>query len=83
MTAPKHQDFIQPEVREAMREVADALAGVLPKGFGFSLLVFEMNMDKGFMNYISNANREDMLCAFKELIANFEGSGHEPPKEVQ
>jgi hypothetical protein len=83
MTAPEHRGVIQPEVRGAMKEVAAALAGVLPKGFGFSLLVFEMNVPTGFMNYISNANREDMLCALKELIANFEGSGHEPPKEVQ
>lgn len=43
-----------------------------PKETGFVVLLFGFGDDKR-MNYISNANREDMLSALKELIAIFEG----------
>lgn len=47
-----------------------------PKKFGFTLLVF--GFDDGAnpdarINYISNADRKDMLIAMKEFIANCEG----------
>ena len=41
---------------------------------GFCLLVFPFGGDPGQrVNYMSNANRQDMIVAMKELIANFEG----------
>lgn len=48
-----------------------------PKTWGFTLLVFEFGSpEDGRMNYISNAEREDMLTAMKEFIANAEGRLH-------
>ena len=44
-------------------------------GFGFVLLVYQHESADGRMNYISNTQREDMIVAMKELIANFEGRG--------
>jgi hypothetical protein len=41
-------------------------------GAGFCLLVFDQHDTDGRMNYISNANREDMVVALKEFIANCE-----------
>lgn len=65
---PKHRDLI-------------ALARLLNKSFnqsgvkktGFALLVFDLNRHDGPMNYISNAQRDDMLTAMKEFIASCEG----------
>lgn len=47
---------------------------------GFALLVFPFGLthtDKDRVNYISNAEREDMLVAMKEFIARAEGRHHE------
>jgi hypothetical protein len=62
------------EMRVLARAIDELLNGdTKPKANGFVLLMFDMNSPDGRMNYISNANRDDMLCALKELIANFEG----------
>jgi hypothetical protein len=56
--------------------VMNALAAVLDdtlKPFGFCLLVFDKNTSDGRMNYICNCDREDMVTAMKEFIANHEG----------
>jgi hypothetical protein len=75
---------IEDEVRAQMNGIAEVLAGVMPENWGFTLLMFEFgNVDNGRMNYISNAPREDMITALKELVANFEGRGHKPPKRKQ
>ena len=78
-------DPIQPAYREQMNDVA-----ARPDGFfngsatdkpkvGFTLLIFEFGQaDNGRVNYISNAERSDMLTAMKEFIARAEGRLHEP-----
>jgi hypothetical protein len=56
-----------------MNRVAQAL-GETFKGYGFALLVFRFGAEeKGRMNYISNAERADMVVALKELISILEG----------
>lgn len=41
---------------------------------GFVLLVFPFKETEGRCNFISNgANREDIVCLFKEMIARFQG----------
>jgi hypothetical protein len=41
---------------------------------GFVLLVFPFGETEGRCNFISNvANREDIVCLFKEIIARFQG----------
>lgn len=41
---------------------------------GFVLLVFPFNGPEGQRtNYISNAERKDMIVALKEIVARFEG----------
>lgn len=41
---------------------------------GFVLLSFEFGkMEGGRVNYISNARREDMIVAMKELLGRWEG----------
>lgn len=58
-------NFNNPQAHaEYMRAVASGLSDVLP-GLGFCLLVFEFDKP-GRVDYISNANREDMLTAIDE-----------------
>lgn len=74
---------VEPAVVDPMNQLAELLSDTLPPNYGFALLVFKKDVDKGFMNYISDCKREDMIAALKELLANFEGRGHEPPRSKQ
>lgn len=64
-------------------EAMNGIASVLDKVFngdkkgedrevGFALLIFSFG-EGGFLNYISNAQRKDMLATMKEFIARAEG----------
>jgi len=62
------------DIEEAHLAVMKALGALLRTQFpqhGFALLVFDFN-SPGRMNYISNAQRNDMIHALKELIHKFE-----------
>lgn len=65
-------DPIRPEHRQTMNEIGKILDHAInPSGerkYGFAFLVFDFGTG-GYMNYISNSNREDMLIAMKEFIA--------------
>ena len=52
------------------------------RNMGYALLMFRMG-EPGRMNYISNAQREDMIVALKELVANFEGRVLKEPETKQ
>ena len=53
----------------------------VPKKFGFALLVFDFDgAQGGRMNWVSNANRTDMIVALKEMVAQLEGRVVDPPK---
>lgn len=74
---------IEAEHRETMNKLAQVLKDIFPND-GFCLLVFAFDDEPGKrMNYISNANREDMITAMKELIANMEGRVIDAPKTKQ
>ena len=70
---------IEPRYHEQMNHLAHALdrilnAGKLPmKDTGFVLLVFPFVGHEGRCNYISNANREDIIVLLKEQLARFQG----------
>jgi hypothetical protein len=75
--------FVESDLHASMNRVADIMADVF-EGRGFALLVFPLNDDQGgFMNYISNAKRDDMLTAMREFIAATESRTFKPPKGVQ
>jgi hypothetical protein len=70
---------IEPKFREKMNVLAHFLDkqfnGDAPRGerqVGFCLLVFNFG-DEGRCNYISNADRLDMIVLLKEQLARFEG----------
>jgi len=71
---------IEPDMRNVMNEIGSligtAINNVGQKGkYGFVFLTFALGEpnEAHRMNYISNAQRADMLVALKELVANFEG----------
>jgi len=75
---------LEDATHEAMNDIALMLDSLTPEGYGFTLLMFKMNgKGDGRMNYISNASREDMLAALKELVANFEGRVQHAPSSKQ
>lgn len=73
---------IQADLHQVMDRMGavidDALNPSGPRNWGFVLLMFDFNNPADArMNYLSNADRTDMICAMKELVANFEGRAPE------
>jgi hypothetical protein len=71
---------IEPRLQELMNALArgldEALNGAGPRKThknGFVLLVFPFEGHEGRCNYISNANRQDIVTLMKEQIKRFEG----------
>jgi hypothetical protein len=79
--APIEQKY-QEQMKGLARAIDEAFNGKT-KGHdrktGFVLLTFDFG-DKGRCNYISNADRKDVIVLLKEQLARFEGapdaSGH-------
>lgn len=59
------------KLEKANRDIADMLRQAVPSGVGFALLVFTLGPG-GFMTWASNARRDDMVKALRELIERFE-----------
>lgn len=84
--AMEKEQPVEPEFRQKMRDVGDAIDLVFNGGLkghdrkvGFALFIFKFGQgDDHRSNYISNANREDMLATLKEFIARAEGRYVEP-----
>lgn len=63
------------------QRLADAMDQILngdgPRRIGFVLLTFPFDKPgakaASLVNYVSNAQRADMLVALKEIVARFEG----------
>jgi len=58
------------DTEKSMNEIAKFL-GIILQGLGFALFTFEFNKS-GPSNYISNAQREDMIKFLKETLVRFE-----------
>ena len=56
----------------AMKQMAEKVSAILPKDFGFVILVFPFGENAGTANYISNANREDMIKTLRETSDRLE-----------
>lgn len=73
-------DPIKPELYDHMNNMGKFLNDTF-KPHGFCLLVFDFVTTKDLkeqprMNYISNAQRHEMILALKEFIAFHEGRVH-------
>jgi hypothetical protein len=74
-------DTIEKKYRDHMNRVMEALTELFPDS-GVALLVFEFG-HTGRVNFISNADRSDMIAAMKEFIARNEGRVPDAPKTPQ
>lgn len=77
---------IQSELQEKMNELAHALDSYLngdarggDRTWGFILMAFPFGSDLGRCNYISNAERQDVITLLREQLRYFEGMA-EPPE---
>lgn len=79
---PPISDQIERQHRAIMNDISRHLSDIF-HDYGFALLIFDWG-DKGRLNWISNANRADMVAALRECAATLEGGGgHGAPKEKQ
>lgn len=60
-------------LEKMVREIGGSLQESLPKHIGFGLFFFDFG-DAGNLAYISNAEREDMVAALYELVAQLEAN---------
>jgi hypothetical protein len=82
---------IQPELRALMNDLAAGIDKILngeakgdQKRVGFCLLTFNFGqISGGRVNYISNAERADMIAAAREWLARAEGRVAEAPETRQ
>ncbi len=55
------------EAENQAREIGRTLKGIMPKGWGFTLILSSYG-DNGFSTYISSYNREDMILSLHEMV---------------
>jgi hypothetical protein len=69
-------------VRAKMKDLAKLVDKHLPYGWGFVVLAFSFG-GEGRMNYISNAQRKDVVRAMYEFIeaTKAQYGEHEPPQD--
>ena len=66
-------DQIQKQYKESMNTLISVLSDMLP-GCAVTLLIAPFNqITDGRVNYISNANRDDVRAMLKEFLARDEG----------
>jgi len=80
---------IDSRYRAQMNEIAQHLDAAFngntkPRRIGFALFLFEFGkVEGGRVNYISNAERAEMLTAVREWLARAEGRAHDAPEQKQ
>jgi hypothetical protein len=60
------------ETKQLMQKFGEIIGKLLP-GYGFFLMIFEFH-SQGRANYISNAQREDVINSMKEFIQRTENA---------
>lgn len=68
---PGRHGPIQTDVRDTMNKLAQALKDIFP-GFDFTLFVFKGDDEESRFNYISTAERADMVAVLKAFILKYE-----------
>ena len=57
------------QVAATAKKIGELIAGAMEgTGYGFTLIIFEKDRQAGALTYMSNAERESMVAAMKELI---------------
>jgi hypothetical protein len=72
---------VEQDKEASLRALGRAIAELFPH-LGFVVLMFDWG-DHSRVNYISNARRDAMLVALKELVARMEGHYHDDTDRAQ
>ena len=56
------------EIEALLRKVGQAIKALMPKGWGFTVLIFDYKQN-GSMFYMSSSERTSMIEAMKEFIS--------------
>ena len=59
------------EAERKMQSIARVVGNMVPTGWGFAVLCFSFG-ENGFINWVSNAQRADMVKALRELADKLE-----------
>ena len=59
------------EAERQMQSISRVVGNMVPQGWGFTVLCFSFG-ENGFMNYVSNANRQDMIKSLREMVEKLE-----------
>ena len=59
------------ETAENLRRIADTIKPMLPQAHGFLLMTFDFDAP-GRMNYLSNAQRGDVVKMLREFLTKYE-----------
>ena len=65
-------------MRVLARGINGSLHDFLGDGFGFALIVFKFNANPTDANFISNADREDMIRTLRETADRIERNAYMP-----
>ncbi len=65
------REIMLEELEDLAKEVGRLIKDVMPKGVGFTLMIFTMG-EGGWMTYLSSAERTTMIKAMKEFIEKAE-----------
>jgi predicted component of type VI protein secretion system len=67
-------DDLMQSLAGGINKILNGEAKAADRKNGFVLLTFPFNAPEGARtNYVSNANRDDIIVALKEIVARFEG----------
>lgn len=55
-------------IQKLLKDVGHKISELMPKGWSFTLMMFDTNTTLGSMFYISGAKRENMIKAMEEFI---------------
>jgi len=69
---PQHEN-IMTVMAKVLDEVLNGKVEKKHRKYGFCLMIFPFNEGAGRCNYISTANREDVIVLLKEQLKRFEG----------
>lgn len=78
MSDGKPQELLELEAKA--RDIGRLLKRTMPKGVGFTLLLFDFGHD-GWMTYLSSADRQDMIKAMREFIFKLESGAEDFPQQ--
>lgn len=59
------------ESERVMQSIARVVGNMVPQGWGFAVLCFSYG-EGGFMNWVSTAQRQDMIKALREMAEQLE-----------